>query len=69
MKPTPELINEWCVKAKVARLNDPQPGVYEYTLAELAASWGASRAQQTTEPLGFQIRRAIADATIAEGSK
>lgn len=60
MKPSPELINEWCVKAKVARLNDPQPGVYEYTLAELAAAWGAKQAQQTTDPLGFQIRRAIA---------
>lgn len=49
------------------RYADKQNGNYneadelaQEKFAELAAAWGAEQAQQTTDPLGFQIRRAIA---------
>ena len=55
MKPSPEQVREW-----VAQIKSESGEGYTQELCELAAAWGASQAQQTTEPLGFQIRRAIA---------
>lgn len=63
MKPTPELINDWHEKARQMALQ--ADGYFDDVehwrhFAELAAAWGAEKARQTTDPLGFQIRRAIA---------
>lgn len=63
MKPTPELINDWHEKARQMAIQ--ADGYFDDVehwrhFAELAAAWGAKQAQQTTDPLGFQIRRAIA---------
>lgn len=63
MKPTPELITDWHEKARQMAIQ--ADGYFDDVehwrhFAELAAQWGADKAQQTTDPLGFQIRRAIA---------
>lgn len=55
MKPSPEQVREW-----VAQIKSESGEGYTQELCELAAAWGAEQAQQTTDPLGFQIRRAIA---------
>lgn len=63
MKPTPELINDWYEKARQMAIQADEyfDDVEHWRhFAELAAAWGAKQAQQTTDPLGFQIRRAIA---------